>query len=408
LFDIHHSSLDLVAAVGLHRGEIMQKHIFKEFDGYERIVEEIDYSRRYGMNYAVETDTADPYIRRLHPARVQLRVADIIEETPTAKTFRLVAEDRYLPPFLAGQYIALSLEMGPVRTSRPYSISSPPNQTGYYDLTVRRVAPGLVSNYLMDQVQRGDRLEGSGPAGHFYHNPIFHDPVMVCLAGGSGITPFMSMIQEIVDCALDRTVYLFYGNTRVEDAVFHERLTKLSERSETIHYVPVIENPPPAFKGAQGLITGELIKGTLGDPAGKTFYICGPQAMYDFCIPELERLGIPRRKIRREVYGPPLHITECAGWPAHVKSDALFDVHLKGRASVKALAGEPLMTSFEKAGYAIPSLCRSGECSLCRIKVLSGKVFQPAEASLRRSDRRFGYVHACVSYPLEDLEVMIG
>ena len=323
------------------------------------------------MNYAAETDAADPHIRRLHPPRVHLRVADIIQETSTAKTFRLVAEDRHLPPFLAGQYIALSLELGAVRTSRPYSISSPPNQTGYYDLTVRRVAPGLVSNYLLDQVQRGDRLEGSGPAGHFYYNPLFHDPVMVCLAGGSGITPFMSMIQEIVDCGLDRTVHLFYGNTCMKDGVFHERLTKLSERFETIHYVPVIEDPPAAFKGARGLITGDLIKGTLGDLAGKTFYICGPQAMYDFCIPELERLGVPRRKIRQEVYGPPLRITDCAGWPADVKANAVFDLHIKGRATVKALAGEPLMTSFEKAGYAIPSLCRSGACSLCRVKVLS-------------------------------------
>jgi hypothetical protein len=213
LFDIHHSNLDLVAAVGLHWGEIMQKPIFQEFDGYDRIVEEIDYSRRYGMNYGAETDAADPHIRRLHPPRVQFRVADIIQETSTAKTFRLVAEDRYLPPFLAGQYIALSLELGAVRTSRPYSISSPPNQTGYYDLTVRRVESGLVSNYLLDQVQRGDRLEGSGPAGHFYYNPLYHDPAMVCLAGGSGITPFMSMIQEIVECGLDRTVHLLREQT---------------------------------------------------------------------------------------------------------------------------------------------------------------------------------------------------
>jgi len=386
----------------------MQKPIFQDFDGYDRIVEEIDYSRRYGMNYAADTDAADPHIRRLHPPRVRFRVSDIIEETPTTKTIRLVAEDRYLPPFLAGQYIALSLEVGPVRTSRPYSLSSPPNQTGYYDLTVRRVESGLVSNYLLDRLQRGDRLEGSGPAGHFYYNPLFHDPVMVCLAGGSGITPFMSMIQETVDCGLDRTVHLFYGVKRLEDAIFHERLTRLSERVETIHYVPVIEDPPASFRGARGLITGDLIKETLGDVAGKTFYICGPQAMYDFCIPELAKLGVPRRKIRQEVYGPPLRITDCAGWPADVKAEALFDINVKGRGTIKAFAGEPLMNSFEKAGFALPSLCRSGECSLCRLKVLSGKVFQPAEVPLRRSDRRFGYVHACVSYPLEDLEVMIG
>ncbi|MGD9032781.1 MAG: 2Fe-2S iron-sulfur cluster binding domain-containing protein, partial [Desulfobacteraceae bacterium] len=63
--------------------------------------------------------------------------------------------------------------------------------------------------------------------------------------------------------------------------------------------------------------------------------------------------------------------------------------------------------AFEKQGVAVSSLCRSGECSMCRVKILSGKVFQPAGALLRKSDRQYGYVHSCVSYPLEDLEVLI-
>jgi ferredoxin len=66
-----------------------------------------------------------------------------------------------------------------------------------------------------------------------------------------------------------------------------------------------------------------------------------------------------------------------------------------------------LLVALEKKGIVVPSLCRSGECSMCRVKILSGKVFQPAGALVRRSDRQFGYVHSCVSYPLEDLEVLI-
>jgi ferredoxin len=63
--------------------------------------------------------------------------------------------------------------------------------------------------------------------------------------------------------------------------------------------------------------------------------------------------------------------------------------------------------ALERAGIVVPSQCRSGECSLCRVKLLSGRVFQPAGVLLRQSDRRFGYIHSCMAYPLEDLEIMI-
>ena len=107
----------------------MKKSIFQEFDGYQEIVEEREVSRKYGVRYTAETHSADQHIALLHPARLQLHISDIIEETPSTKTLRLVSEDGYLPPFLAGQYIALFFEIGTIRTSRPYSISSPPNQS---------------------------------------------------------------------------------------------------------------------------------------------------------------------------------------------------------------------------------------------------------------------------------------
>jgi ferredoxin len=82
-------------------------------------------------------------------------------------------------------------------------------------------------------------------------------------------------------------------------------------------------------------------------------------------------------------------------------------VKVKGGKTLEAQADQPLIFALEKNGIVVPSLCRSGECSMCRVKILSGKVYQPTGALLRKSDRQFGYVHACVSYPLEDLELLI-
>lgn len=385
----------------------MKKGIFQDFDGYQEIEEAIKISRQYGVNYTAGKDIADPYVERLHPARLRLRVIEIIQETPFTKTLRLVCEDRALPPFMAGQYIALFLEIGNVRTSRPYSISSPPNQTGYYDVTVQRVQDGFVSNYLLDEVQVGDLLESSGPAGEFCYNPLFHFPTMVLIAGGSGVTPFMSMIREVVACGLDRKIYLIFGNRDPESIIAHEEFLDYDRRIGQIHYIPVLENASDSYSGRKGTITGELVKEVLGDLDDKTFYVCGPQAMYDFCLPELEKLGIPRKRLRREMYGMPSDICQVPGWPERVKPDDVFTVKVDGQATLEARASEPLLTALERNGVVVPTLCRCGACSMCRVRILAGKVFQPDGVMVRKSDRKYGYVHSCGAYPIEDLEIRL-
>jgi ferredoxin-NADP reductase len=385
----------------------MRKGIWQDFDGYHDIVEEIKVSRKLGGTVSSAVIAAEEYIRQLHPERLVLQVNDIIEEAPSTKTLRLVSKNKYLPPFLAGQYIALFLEIGGIRTSRPYSISSQPNQIGFYDITVRRVENGLVSSYLLDEVKRGDTLASSGPAGNFYFNPLIHKQTMVCIAGGSGITPFMSMIREIAECGLDRTVYLFYGNKSTDDIIFDKELTRLSERYQNIKYVPVIEDPSDGYTGACGFITRDVLREVLDDTEDKSFFICGPQGLYDFCLPQVEDLGVPRRKIKQEMYGAPSDIRHYPGWPDELDTDDVFVVKVKNGGQLKARAGETLLTTLERNGIVVPSLCRSGECSMCRLKILSGKVYQPPGVPVRRSDRQFGYVHACMSYPIDDLEILL-
>ncbi len=139
----------------------------------------------------------------------------------------------------------------------------------------------------------------------------------------------------------------------------------------------------------------------------KTFYICGPNVMYGYCLAELAELGVPLHKIKRELYGPPGDVTREPGWPEDLLASAIFEVEVQGRATIRAPAGEPLLNSLERYGLVVPAVCRAGECSACRTRLLSGKVFQPAQTGLRESDREQGYIHACVSYPLADLRIRI-
>lgn len=385
----------------------MKKEILSQFDGYDAVVTEAEVTRKYGIDYTRLKGDIEKSINLLHPPKIGLRVSEIIPRTEDAKTIRLVPVDGYLPPFQAGQYISVGAKVGNIETSRPYSISSPPSHRGYYDITVKQVENGLVSTWLLSELKSGDLLESSGPAGNFYHNPLYQDKNLVCIAGGCGITPFMSLIAETLERGLDRSIHLFYGNRTMDNILFHDILEDLVDRFDNFHYHPVIEESPASYRGATGLITGELIKETLGAVDDKTFYLCGPQGMYDFCLPELRKLNIPEKKIRKELSGPPTDVCSYDGWPEGIGADTEFNVRINGGETIRAKAGESLMTAIEKNGRVVKSLCRSGECSYCRTRILSGEVFETSPEHVRESDRWFDYVHACVSFPISDLEILI-
>ena len=221
----------------------MKQELLEKLDGYSDIVAEIEASRNSGSDFQELKGDVNRFIDRLHPRQVQLKVMEIIEETGSTKTLRFAAVDGYLPPFQAGQYIALHIDTGTIKTSRPYSLSSSPAERGFWDLTVQRVENGLVSNYLLDEVNLGNTFTSSGPQGVFCYNPLIHDDTIVCLAGGSGVTPFLSMIRETVGKELRRDIFLLYGSSELKDSVFHDELVSASSQNDNIHFYPVFENP---------------------------------------------------------------------------------------------------------------------------------------------------------------------
>jgi len=383
-----------------------KQDIIQKIDGYNEIIRETAVLEKYGFDYQAKKGEVRSIIDALHPQRLDLTISEIAQETLSAKSIKLVSEDGLLPPFQAGQYINVFVETGGVRTSRPYSIASSPTQTGYYEITVRRVEDGFVSNYLMDELKPGDKLCSSSPSGNFHYNPLFHGNKLAFIAGGSGITPFMSMIRELADKNLDRRLHLFYGSRIEEDVIYREEIDRLSATHRNFTWDLVVSEPAPSFCGLTGFINAGLIKKKL-DGLDWTLFICGPEAMYQFCLPEIEKLSIPARKTKVEVMGAPKNIVSHPGWPENVKSGDVFKVAIKGRKTISAPASESLMISLERAGVVIPALCRSGECSLCRTKLLSGKVYQPNGVKLRKSDRTFGYIHPCMAYPITDTEIML-
>ena len=129
--------------------------------------------------------------------------------------------------------------------------------------------------------------------------------------------------------------------------------------------------------------------------------------MVDLCRAALKELGVPQRRIRYELYGAPEDVSKEPGWPEGLSRDVVFEVEVAGKKMILAKAGEPLLNALDRSGLVVPALCRSGECSACRIRLLAGKVFVPSQAAVRESDRKAGYIHSCVSYPIDNLKIRI-
>ena len=350
--------------------------------------------------------TEEKVVAGIHPRRLQLKVKQIIAETASAMTLRLESKDGKLPYFRAGQYINLFAEIDGVRTSRPYSISSSPGKP-YYDITVRRVDGGFVSHFLLDKVKVGDSFESTGPNGYFYYEPLMDSSDLVFLAGGSGAAPFISIIRETTDKKAALNIHLIYGSRKPDDIIFDKELKEITAKNRNIKVDYVISEPPAGWKGASGFIDDKVISSLAGDLKGKTVFACGPALMYEVCLPALARLGVPARRTKQEAYGPPQDITRDPAWPGTPASREFEVIEMRSGKKAKARAGEPLINSLERAGIVVPAICRSGECTACRTKLISGKVFAPSRVRHRQADKKSGYIHPCMSYPLDDLRIKI-
>ena len=365
-----------------------------------------------------DTDPIGMVAKTWHPGRIALKVTRVTPTGKTAKTIRLERPDGgQLPPFYAGQYIVLDLKIGDHIISRPYSLSSAPYQargTGedgaaFAEVTVRRSkGDGFVCDFINEELKAGDELTGTMGCGQFYYEPLRDAGHVVALAGGVGITPFVSMARQVAAGLLDMDLTILYGSVSSDDILLKDELDALDAACEKVRVVHVLSGDEPDWKGERGFLSADLIRKYA--PGDTTFFICGPQVMYTFLREELKKLDIPQRRIRFEVFGQAKDITKFDGYPLELK-DKTFNLTVRQgiyEQTIPAKATESLVVAMERAGIRIETGCRSGECGMCRTKVLSGDFYICPEGDGRRAaDKQFGYVHACAAYPTSDMKIRI-
>ncbi len=353
----------------------------------------------------------------LHPGKIWVEVSDIIELSHDTKLFRLIPArtTEALPPFRAGQYIGIAVDIDSVHTVRPYSLVSSPNQHAYYEIGIRRKDDGFVSPYFLDQLKVGDIMEATEPSGNFYHNNAFHGEDLVFIAGGCGITPFISMLRDISERMLPINVTLIYGCLTEDDILFREELEDLQKRRPNFNFTCILSEPNDSWKGECGFISNEVISNSIGPIDKKFFYIVGNRDMYHYIKGELDTLGVKQHRMIYEVYGIPDDITTIEGWSNEIDKSKkvkikidFFKEGLKQTEEIEGLCSEPILVSLERAknlNILIDSGCRSGTCGLCRTKLISGDVFMAPEVHMREMDHIYGFIHPCISYPISDIHL---
>lgn len=343
----------------------------------------------------------------LHPEKQILKVREI-KEFKDAKLYTLTVDK--CAYFTAGQYISVSVNIEGKTYSRPYSIVSSPKDAlkGFYTIAVKRVEGGIVSNYILDNIKTGDTVEASDPTGSFTYEPLRDAGHIMAIAGGSGITPFVSLAKAICEGSEDCTLTILYGSRKEEDILLKSELDNICKDTCKVNVVYVLsEEDKEGFE--HGFINAELISKYA--PKGEySVFLCGPQAMISFADKELEKSELEKKYIRHEVHGEVADPTGFADYPEETPDTVRITVYMKGeKTEITASSKNTLLRILEACGINPPSRCRGGECGFCHSKLISGKVFIPKELDRRRqADEKFGFVHPCCSYPLSDLEIEVS
>ena len=342
--------------------------------------------------------------KRLHPAAQYLKIAEIVQETHDAKSFVLVPDEeagtRELAPFKAGSYINVRTTLAGSVARRTSSRSSSPKEAleGKYRITVKLKEGGFLSAWLHNEAKVGDKLTATEPGGHVTHSGIRDCKKVVALAGGSGITPFMSMAKAIDEGTEDFEMTLLYGARTEADLVFRADFDAIAARCPKVKVVYVLsEEQKEGFEA--GFITAELIKKYAGAEQF-SIYAVGPGAMCDFLDRELPKLGLAQKFIRMER-------TEDVCDAGEVK-DYTLTVHYRDELhTIPARSDETVLTAFERAGLAVNNKCRVGYCGFCRSRLVKGEYHANRYEQLRIADKQFHYFHPCCSYPMSDMEIEV-
>ncbi|WP_395622360.1 2Fe-2S iron-sulfur cluster-binding protein [Sphingomonas daechungensis] len=342
-----------------------------------------------------------------------LKVAEIVPETADANSIRFVIppELREAFAFKAGQHLTLKAEIDGEDVRRNYSLCTAPAEQDWM-VTVKRIAGGLFSNWVGDNLKAGDTVEVMPPHGSFTTEfaPTAKRHI-VGIAGGSGITPVLSLLKTTLKEEPESQFTLLYGNRDSSSIIFLEELAELKDRYlgrlSLHHFLAEEEGDIDLFNGMLDRARcDEAITSLVGDPASvDAWFICGPGPMMDAAEGALLDRNIDKERIHIERFTADRPSAALAAEMAQLQTQAAgmaMSVTLDGRTRKVAFTEANILDSTRASGLPAPFACKAGVCATCRAKVTSGKVEMAARYGLTDEEIASGYVLTCQSVPVGD------
>jgi ring-1,2-phenylacetyl-CoA epoxidase subunit PaaE len=343
-----------------------------------------------------------------------LTIAEIRRETADAVSLRfdLPAEIASLFDFKAGQHLTLRTELDGVDVRRNYSVCVAPHD-GQLRVAVKQIAGGVFSSWANAELRQGAVLDVMPPHGSFTRDfDSAERRSYVGIAGGSGITPVLSLLKTALTEEPKSRFTLLYGNRDSNSIMFLEELAQLKnrflDRFELYHFLDDEEEEVDLFNGRLDRGKCDEIFERLVDPRlVDTFFICGPGPMMDAAEAALLQRDIDRRKILIERFTVDRPTGAVAAATAALIENAAgirFIAVIDGRRrTVNFDPAKPsLLDSARAAGLPAPFACKAGVCATCRARIVSGRVEMAANYGLTEEEVGQGYILTCQAVPISD------
>src|SRR5262245_32674281 len=335
---------------------------------------------------AVPCPTGSPMLREhhYHP----LTVADVIDETADTRSFVLG-----IPPALevsfayaAGQYCTFRATIGGEPIVRCYSMSSSPETGDPFTVTVKRVSGGKMSNWLNDTLAAGDMIEAMPPAGLFVLRA--GETPIVAFAGGSGITPILSIIKTALTTTA-REIALVYANRDPGSVIFGDAIERLRAGSGgrlTVHH---------HLDSEQGFLDAAACAALVGDRTTADFFVCGPAPYMQVVQAGLERRGVDAGQLFIERFDLP----DDAPSRADSETESIT-IRLEGRKRrARYERGDTILDAARRLGLSPPFSCQAGNCATCMAYLEEGTVAMRVNNALGADEVEQGWILTCQAIP---------
>jgi ferredoxin-NADP reductase len=321
----------------------------------------------------------------------RLTVVDVVDETADTRSFTLEIPRELEETFAyaAGQFCTFRATIDDEPIVRCYSMSSSPDTDDPFTTTVKRVPEGRMSNWMNEALAPGDTIEVLRPTGLF----VLHDrdAPIVAFAGGSGITPVISIVKSAL-ATTDRTILLVYANRNDDAVIFADDLERLRATSNgrlSVHH---------HLDSERGFLDPAQCAAFVGDDVHADFYVCGPAPYMDTVVAGLSTLAVTPDRVFIERFILPEPTPAPAGSDASVTESVVIKLEQQ-ETTVRYEAGDTVLDTARRAGLRPPFSCEQGNCATCMAHLDEGAVTMRVNNALSPDEVDEGWVLTCQGLP---------